>query len=252
MRERDALAKSLRKEGQEGRGRRPCGKLAKPTVVAALVNRLAREASGDVAKLLQAADALKAAQVGGKGDFAEAAAAERDALQKLVRKARALDPDASDAALDRVSGTLRAAAADDEARALLERGVLTREVEASGFGSLLASMPAGPAKRRPAAKSKRAAEDAAKKRERAKAEQEVERLRAQGRARGREGRRGRGSSPCSGRGAGRGRAPVGLSLPRVGTASCARHSEEEAATAAYGSTAVRRAAWSCRSCSPSC
>lgn len=171
MREREALAKSLRKEGKKDEADE-VRKLAKPTVVAALINRLAREASSEVGKLLEAADALRSAQIGGKGDFAQAAAAERDAIQKLVRKARELDRDASDAALDRVSGTLRAAAADDEARGLLERGVLAREVEASGFGSLLSAMPTGPAKRKAAPRKK--AEDAAKKRERAK----VERLRA--------------------------------------------------------------------------
>lgn len=174
MRERDALARSLRKEGRRDEADE-VRKLEKPTVVAALVNRLAREKRREVGQLLRAAGALREAQVSGKGDFAEAAAAERDSVQVLTRAARDLDEDASVATLDRVSMTLRAAAADDEARALLERGVLTREVEASGFGSLLSALPAESKPSRRTKPRTRPTEDPALRRERAKAEKEVER-----------------------------------------------------------------------------
>jgi len=176
VRERDALARSLRKDGRRDDAEE-VRRLQKPSVVAALVNRIAREQPRELGRLLEAAGALREAQVGGKGNFAAAAAAEREAIQALVRTAQKLDEGASDAALDRVSATLRAAAADEGARGLLERGVLTREVESTGFGSLLAAMPktSGPARR--AKPPARPAEDAARTRERAKAEKEVERAR---------------------------------------------------------------------------
>ena len=44
--------------------------------------------------------------------------------------------------LDRLGQTLRAAAVDDEGRALLERGRLTEELKAVGFGPLEAVKPA--------------------------------------------------------------------------------------------------------------
>jgi hypothetical protein len=172
VRERNALARSLRKEGRREEAD-AVAKLAKPTAVAALVNRLARERPVDLRRFLRAADELRAAQAGGRGDFAEAARAEREALQALVRRARELGDGASEQTLDRVARTLRAAAGDDEARPLLERGVLTREVEPTGFASVLGAMPATPP-----ARPREPKRDPAEGRERARAERELTRLRA--------------------------------------------------------------------------
>jgi hypothetical protein len=172
VRERDALARSLRTEGNREEAD-AVAKLQKPNVVAALVNRLARERAEDLRRFLEAADELRAAQAGGRGDFAEAAAAERETLQALTRAAREIGETASDQTLDRVARTLRAAAGDDDARPRLERGVLTREVEPTGFASVLAAMPAEPLRPR-APKPDRAADA----RERARAERELSRLRS--------------------------------------------------------------------------
>lgn len=171
VRERDALARSLRKEGKREEAD-AVAKLQKPNVVAALVNRLARERPDELRRFLGAADDLRAAQAGGRRDFAEAARSEREALQALVRAARGLADGASEQTLDRVAKTLSAAAGDAEARSLVERGVLAREVEPSGFASVLAAMPATPP-RRPAPKPDHAAE-----RERVRTERELARLRA--------------------------------------------------------------------------
>jgi hypothetical protein len=70
--------------------------------------------------------------------------------------------------------TLRAAAADDDARRQLERGVLAREVEATGFGTLLGSMPAPAPRREPS----HAEDERARGRERAQGEKAVARARA--------------------------------------------------------------------------
>lgn len=176
MRERDALVRSLRKEGRRDEAEEVRA-LAKPSVVAWSVNQLAHHRRKELDRLLEAADALRQAQVSGSDDFAAAAAAERVAVRALTRAAGAILAEegrpATDATLDRVAQTLRAAAADDEARGLLERGLLTREVEATGFGTLLGSLPAAPPSR---AKPKTEARERAK--ERARAEKEVERARA--------------------------------------------------------------------------
>ena len=177
MRERDAVGRLLRKQGRRDEAD-AVKALAKPSVVAWAVNQLAHRRRADLERLLKAADALREAQVSGSGDFAAAAAAERDAVRALTRAAGDLLAEAgrppTDATLDRVASTLRAAAADDGTRDLLERGVLTREVEATGFGSLLGALPAAPARPAP-----RRGEDARrKKQERAQAEKEVGRARA--------------------------------------------------------------------------
>ena len=123
--------------------------LKKPSVVAAAANRLAREEPHQVVGLLAAGERLREAQqraLAGDGkaeEVNEAAAAERDALRGLLASARAqLGERSSATLLDRLGQTLRAAAVDDEGRALLERGRLTEELKAVGFGPLEAVRPA--------------------------------------------------------------------------------------------------------------
>jgi hypothetical protein len=142
------------------------------------VNQLAHRRRAELERLLAAAEELRRAQVGGSGDFAAAAGAERDAVRALTRAAGDLLAEAgrpaTDATLDRVASTLRAAAADDDARGQLVRGVLARDVEATGFGTLLGSMPAPAPRREPS----RAEDERARGRERAQAEKAVVRARA--------------------------------------------------------------------------
>jgi ElaB/YqjD/DUF883 family membrane-anchored ribosome-binding protein len=123
--------------------------LKKPSVVAAAANRLAREEPHQVVGLLAAGERLREAQqraLAGDGkaeEVNEAVAAERDALRALLASARAqLGERSSATLLDRLGQTLRAAAVDDEGRALLERGRLTEELKAVGFGPLEAVKPA--------------------------------------------------------------------------------------------------------------
>ena len=173
VRERDALARRLRKEGRRDEAE-AVKSLPKPSLPAWVVNQLARRREAEVRALVSAAERLRDVQATGRGDFAAAAAAEREAVAKLVSEARDLVREAggsaNEATLSRVGRTLHAAAAADEARAELERGRLTRELEPAGFGSLLgavAEAPLRPARirneraRRPAAeKAKPAARPA--------------------------------------------------------------------------------------------
>jgi hypothetical protein len=181
VRERDVLARRLRKEGDR-EGAEVVKGLSKPSVAAWTVNQLARRRSGDVERLLAAAERLREAQTGGRGDFAEAAAAERDAVRALTRGAADVLAEAgrpaNEATLDRVERTLHAAVADDAARRELERGTLTRELEPAGFGSLLGAMP----ERAPAAKPP----SRPRRRDTAKAREALERARERAAARAEE------------------------------------------------------------------
>jgi hypothetical protein len=89
-----------------------------------------------VRALVDAAQKLREAQARG-GDVRAHSVAERKAVQALVDAARAvLEEDArtaSDATVQRIGQTLRAAAADEQAAKLLTRGRLTEELEPSGF-----------------------------------------------------------------------------------------------------------------------
>ncbi len=144
---RNDLAARLRKAHQEDVAQAVRG-LKKPSTVAWAANRLAREQPKQVGTLLEEAERLREAQqrsLGGKAsadEVNEASAAEREALRALLASARgALGPRATPALLERLSQTLRAAAIDDAARALLQRGRLTEDLRAVGFGPLEAVAP---------------------------------------------------------------------------------------------------------------
>jgi hypothetical protein len=123
--------------------------LKKPSTVAGAANSLVRTDSKLVGELLTAGERLRETQqraLGGEvgvDDVAEASVAERDAVRALLASARKrLGKRATPALLDKLAQTLRAAAVDDEARLLLERGRLTEELKAVGFGPLEAVKPA--------------------------------------------------------------------------------------------------------------
>jgi hypothetical protein len=122
--------------------------LKKPSTVAWVANRLAREQPKQVGHLLQAAERLRESQqrsLGGKASADEvndAAVAEREAVRALLASTRGvLGPRATPALLERLSQTLRAAAIDQATRLLLQRGRLTEELKAAGFGPLEAVPP---------------------------------------------------------------------------------------------------------------
>jgi hypothetical protein len=144
---RNDLAARLRKAHQEDVAA-AVRALRKPSTVAWVANRLARDEPKQVDTLLQAAEQLRDAQqrsLGGKAsadDVGDASAAEREAVRALLASARtALGARATAPLLERLSQTLRAAAIDEAARSLLQRGRLTEELKAAGFGPLEAVTP---------------------------------------------------------------------------------------------------------------
>jgi hypothetical protein len=110
-------------------------------------------------KLLDAGEALRAAQgrlLGGEDAsdaLRDASGQEREAVRSLTNRAEQVlasaGRPATEAVLERVAATLRAAAVSDDGRQVLESGRLTTELEPAGFGGLAAAPPAG--KRRPRA-----------------------------------------------------------------------------------------------------
>ena len=145
---RKDLAGRLRKAHQSEAAAEVHG-LKKPSVVAWAANRLARDEPKLTAALLEAGERLRETQqraLGGKAkqeEVTEAATSERETIRALLTAARRHFGDrATSALLDKLSQTLRAAAVDPVARQLLERGRLTEELQAVGFGPLEAVKPA--------------------------------------------------------------------------------------------------------------
>jgi hypothetical protein len=136
VRKRKALAKRLRGEGERAAAMR-VEDLRKPTAAAAVANQLARGERMNVRALLAAGERLSEAQAsllgGGAPDpVRKAADDERKAIAALLAAARR--GGAGEPVLRRVEQTLRAAAIDDEARALLKQGRLTHDLQPVGFG----------------------------------------------------------------------------------------------------------------------
>lgn len=138
---RNELTKRLRKEGKRAESAR-VGELAKPSITAWTVNRLAREESGLVGELLEAGNALWRAQedaltTGGADAVREATRRQRELVQGLTGAARKMLRDAgrpaSDQAVERVASTLRAASVERTAQPLLAKGRLTTELEQARF-----------------------------------------------------------------------------------------------------------------------
>jgi len=154
---RDALARSLRKEGNREEADRVKA-LRKPSVAAWAVNVLAREEREAVDELLAAGERLRAAHAelldgGDPRAVQEAAAAERAAVEGLVAAARRVLADAgrpaTDATLDRVRDTLHAAAPDETVRELVRAGRVVEDAEPTGFP--LAGLSSGKGTKRTAA-----------------------------------------------------------------------------------------------------
>lgn len=133
-------------------------KLPKPTAAAAAVNRLARREPSEVRAVIQAGKRLREAQeraVGGRAGgeaLPEAIKEHRAALERVQREARRLK--LSDSVLERVIATFRAASIDPELQPLLEKGLLAREIEASGFALDPSLAVARPVPKRQAAEQK--------------------------------------------------------------------------------------------------
>jgi hypothetical protein len=139
-RARNDLAQRLKQAGQDAAAAR-VKQLRKPTVALWAVNQLARRHPAEVRALLDAGGRLRTAQQaalqGGESqELRSATTDERKALRTLTQRGEELlretghsvDP-------KRIAGTLRAAAVDATAGELLERGRLSEELEATGFGA---------------------------------------------------------------------------------------------------------------------
>jgi hypothetical protein len=145
---RDAAARELRAHGLRAAADEVKA-LVKPSVAAWAVNQLTRRRHADLDEFLEAAAAVRDAQLGGRGDGRAAIKRQRDALEALVRAAREeLGGSVSDTVTSRIRKTLEAAAVDDEAAAQVLRGRLVKELEPAGFGTLAAHAKAAPAGRR--------------------------------------------------------------------------------------------------------
>ncbi|HEY2429168.1 MAG TPA: hypothetical protein VGI06_09580 [Acidimicrobiales bacterium] len=182
---RQALARSLRTAGDREQAAE-VAKLRRPSTTAWALNQVARAEPGLVGAVLAAGSRLRSAMDAAvAGDASLLRPAQRDeraAVDTVVAAAldlmQAQGHSPSDAVARRLEGSLRAAVLDHEAAVRLERGVLDRDLEASGFG--LEGLSASPA---PAgAKGGRPRGDAAAERERSarrlQRERDVTRLRA--------------------------------------------------------------------------
>jgi len=142
-RARDARAKELRGDGDR-EAADAVKRLRKPTVAAWALNQLARRRAKDVERLVKAGEALRAAQEellagGDRAAFQKAASGERELVADLSAGATAMASEAGERGsglLEKIAGTLHAAALDEETAEELRAGRLVREREAiGGFGA---------------------------------------------------------------------------------------------------------------------
>jgi hypothetical protein len=139
---RNELAKRLKQDGDAEAAEQVRG-LTKPSVPAWAINQLVRRDAEAVRSLLNVAARLRSAQERSlRGERAAdevraAQAEEREVLRTLTQRAgellREAGRPATDASLDRISSTLRAAALAEPGRTLLREGRLSGDVEVSGF-----------------------------------------------------------------------------------------------------------------------
>jgi hypothetical protein len=165
-RARNDLAACLKREGREVDAAEVKA-LVKPSVSAWAVNQLARERPRELRSLLDAGDALRAAQSRGGDALREALRQQRDAVARLTDGAREILREqrgsASEATLQRVATTLRALAGNKEASDRVERGRLAEDLEPGGFEAL-AGVALPQPRQRSAGGADRRGLDAAKKR----------------------------------------------------------------------------------------
>ena len=145
---RDQLARQLRAAGDREAARRVAA-LRRPSISAWAANQLARAAPHAMAELLEVGADLAKAQrdalagpPGAARRLRAASAQLRAAISRLTQRAETLlaraGHAATDATLDRLAATLRAAATADQAtRASLAEGRLPGDLDPAGFGPLL-------------------------------------------------------------------------------------------------------------------
>lgn len=147
---RDELARRLKADGNADAAK--VKKLKRPSVAAALVNWLAIERRGDLAKLADALESLRDQATATDGKKLRAAVKkERELVAGLIAAAGEKLADrggGSSATIDRVGETLRAIATDPELERSVLAGRLEKEGEASTIGfELPVTATTGPAKK---------------------------------------------------------------------------------------------------------
>lgn len=169
---RDELVRRLRAAGEK-QAAAGVKSLRKPTLPAWAVNQLARREADSIRRLLEIRDEI--ARGGGARDLRRLSNERRGVMGYLVERAEQILEEgghsASAATLDEVSKTLQAGGDADE-RDRLERGVLDRPLDPSGFEGL-AGFPAAAESepvQRPSAAQRRKAEERAADADRAERE----------------------------------------------------------------------------------
>jgi hypothetical protein len=141
VRDRDELAKRLRREGEREAADR-IKALRKPSAGAWALNQAVRRRRKETDALLAAGERLRAAHEsllsgGDPAELREAMQEERDLASGLADCAEAIASEtgkSGPALRERVRSTLHAATVDEEAREELTRGRFVREREAAGLG----------------------------------------------------------------------------------------------------------------------
>lgn len=158
----------------------------KPTVAAWALNQISRRNSDELENLFAASEKLAGAK-GGKA-AREAASRRHHAVAKLVETAASYLEESGRSAnaslKEKITETLYAVATDDEARDLLERGWLAKEVKSGALGGFELTVPEGDesdedAERREAARLERQEEARKLSAESEKSSGEAQRLRSE-------------------------------------------------------------------------
>jgi hypothetical protein len=176
---RDARAKDLRAAGRKEEAAEVKG-ARKPSLAAWALNQAARRHREEVARLLEAGQALaeaqRAALEGDAGGLRQAGRALSEEVERVGGRAAGFLDHPSPVQRERIAATLRAAAADETGADLLRRGVLVEDLEPAGFGlEALGGGGVPPARRRSApARTAQAAEVEAARRDLRRAEAEAD------------------------------------------------------------------------------
>jgi hypothetical protein len=146
--ERQRLARKLRDAGHSAEAA-TVAQLRKPPPVVLAVNRAARSRPKAARAAAAAADRVKQAQLGGNLEAFRGALTELEkSLELLAEVALAhVSPSGkrpSEAVRRRLHDLLRNAVADSEAREALARGILTSELETTGFAAFAGMVPGSP------------------------------------------------------------------------------------------------------------